>query len=61
MERCPFCHACRNQVVALAYDQGFAVFCYGCAATGPQMETPEEAELAWTKRDNNSDDVMFEN
>jgi pyruvate-formate lyase-activating enzyme len=59
MEPCPFCSAKNNQVVTLDYGQGFAVFCFGCAATGPQCESPEEAHLAWTAREIDEEDSVF--
>lgn len=61
MEPCPFCFAVKNHVVCLDYDQGWAVFCFGCAASGPQAETPEEAQLAWENRDPIDEIEVFSN
>lgn len=51
MEHCPFCAESIVHVCELSYDQGYAAFCLGCTATGPQKDTADEAMIAWCERE----------
>ena len=51
LKPCPFCGAEGRKLEDVCLPIGNWVCCCGCKATGPEAETPEEAEALWNQRE----------